>query len=161
MDRAIAEPSRRLVSEVMTTAVVPVAPDEAVEEARRRAADIGAHHLLVLDEGNLVGILCRCDLEQAEPGAQVSDCMSVPVMTVRPDASLAAAVATMADFEVGCLPVVTGGLILGLISEQELAGVGGRRTSGRCRCHRPPARSHRGAPRRKAPPGAAGRPSRP
>ncbi len=145
MDRATAESSRRLVSEAMTTAAVPVAPDLAVEEARRLAEEKGAHHLLVIDEGTLVGILCRCDLDEAESGAQVSDCMSVPVMTIRPDQSLAAAAATMADFEVGCLPVVTGGLILGLISEEELAraGVGAPRSGGRCRCHRGRARSPR------------------
>ncbi len=152
MDRATAESSRRLVSEAMTTAVVAVAPDLAVEEARRLAVERGAHHLLVLDEGTLVGILCRCDLDEAESGALVSDCMSVPVMTVRPDASLEAAAATMADFEVGCLPVVTGGLILGLLSEEELAGAGvpAPRSGGR------PAASRGRPPCPKAPRGAGG-----
>lgn len=144
MTRAIAESSGRLVFEAMTTAVLAVAPDQAVEEARRLAEESGVHHLLVLDEGALVGILCRCDLEEAEPGSPVSDCMSVPVETVRPDAALSTAVAIMADFEVGCLPVVTGGLVLGLLSEEELAraGAAASRAGGRCRCHRRPARTH-------------------
>ena len=138
MERLTAEPSVRLVSEAMTTAVATVGPDVTVEVALRLAEETGAHHQLVLDEGALVGILCRCDLDEAEPGSAVSDCMSVPVMTIRPDQSLAAAVATMADFEVGCLPVVAGGLILGLISEGELAraGMATVRSAGRCRCHR-------------------------
>lgn len=144
MERGIAGSSQRLVSEAMTTAVVAVGPDLAVEEARRLAEEKGAHHLLVFDEATLVGILCRCDLDEAEPGTAVSDCMSVPVMTTRPDASLASAAATMADFEVGCLPVVTGGLILGLLSEEEIAGAGlAARSGGRCRCHRRRPRSHR------------------
>ncbi|HEY6106960.1 MAG TPA: CBS domain-containing protein [Anaeromyxobacteraceae bacterium] len=138
MERAIAEPSARLVAEAMTTAVVTVAPGASVEAARRLARALGAHHLLVIDEGTLVGILCRCDLDEAEPGSEVSDCMSVPVMTIPPDASLAAAVATMADFEVGCLPVVAGGLIMGVLSEDELAraGTAAPGAAGRCRCHR-------------------------
>ncbi len=138
MERGIAEIPVKVVSEAMTTALVTVAPDVSVEAARRRGEMAGAHHLLVLDEGTLVGILCRCDLDEAEPGSVVSDCMSVPVMTIRPDQSLAAAVATMADFEIGCLPVVAGGLILGLLSEEELdrAGAIAARSAGRCRCHR-------------------------
>ncbi len=133
MERAEAQSSGRLVSEAMSTAVVPIGPDEPVEEALRLAEERAAHHLLVLDEGTLVGILSRRDLEMAEPGARVSDCMSVPVITIRPDASLASAIVTMADFEVGCLPVVIGGLILGLLSEgEELGrrGSTGRRAAG-------------------------------
>lgn len=138
MEPASAEPSAQVVSEAMTTAVVTVPPDLSVGAARRLSDEMAAHHLLVLDEGNLVGILCRCDLREAEPGSPVSDCMSVPVMTVRPDQSLAAAIAIMADFEVGCLPVVAGGLILGLVSDEELsrAGAATARSAGRCQCHR-------------------------
>ncbi len=119
MERVKARPRGRLVSEAMTTAVVWVEPDDPVEEALRLAKERAVRHLLVLDEGTLVGILSRRDLDRAEPGALVGDCMSVPVITIRPDATLASAVVTMADFEVGCLPVVIGGLILGLLSEEE------------------------------------------
>ncbi len=136
MERAGARSSGRLVSEAMTTAVVPIGPDESVEQALQLAEERAAHHLLVLDEGTLVGILSRRDMEVAEPGARVSDCMSVPVITIRPDALLASAIVTMADFEVGCLPVVIGGLILGLLSEDEglgKSGSAGRRAAGRRR----------------------------
>ncbi len=118
MEQVSAQSPGRLVSEVMTTAVVRVGPDEPVEEALRLAEEHAAHHLLVLDEGTLVGILARSDLDRAEPGSLVADCMSVPVITIRPDATLASAAVTMADFGVGCLPVVIGGLILGLLSEE-------------------------------------------
>ena len=111
MEPGTTEIPAQVVSEVMTTAVVAVPPGASVESARRSGEEAGAHHLLVVDEGTLVGILCTCDLDEAEPGSAVSDCMSVPVMTIRPDQSLAAAVATMADFEVGCLPVLAGGQI--------------------------------------------------
>jgi acetoin utilization protein AcuB len=159
MTRAIGVSSGRLVYEAMTTAVLAVAPDQAVEDARRLAKERGAHHLLVLDEGALVGILCRCDLEEAAPGSPVSDCMSVPVETVRPDATLSTAVATMADLEVGCLPVVAGGLVLGMLSEEDVRA-GGATTGavGRCWCHCRQARTHRVPSKRKAPPGAGNRP---
>lgn len=139
MERATAEPPAQLVSEAMSTAVVAVGPGVAVEAARGLARRSGAHHLLVIDEGTLVGVLCGCDLDEADPGWEVSDCMSVPVMTIRPDASLAAAAATMADFEVGCLPVVAGRRVLGMLSEEDLARAGvaaAPPAAGRCRCHR-------------------------
>lgn len=138
MEGASAEFSARMVAEAMTTAVVRVAPGTSAGAARRLARASGAHHLLVIDEGTLAGILCRCDLDEADASSEVSDCMSVPVMTIRPDASLAAAVATMDDFEVGCLPVVAGRLVLGMLSEEDLAraGVAAPRAAGRCRCHR-------------------------
>jgi acetoin utilization protein AcuB len=47
----------------------------------------------------------------------VADCMTIPVLTVRPDANLEEAATTMHECGVGCLPVVVGGLVLGLIEE--------------------------------------------
>lgn len=113
-----------LVSDAMSRALVAVAPDEEMGEARRLAEATGAHHILVLDSGNLVGILCLCDLEDSEPSTAVSECMSVPVLTIRADASLAEAADDMRECEVGCLPVVMGGLILGILTDAELSRAG-------------------------------------
>lgn len=128
----------RLVAWAMSRAVVEVGPDQTAEEARSLAGATGAQHLLVMDQGILVGILCRCDLDEASAGAPVSDRMSVPVMTIRPDATVRDAGTTMADCGVGCLPVVVGGLILGTISQAELGrhGTRRRRPDIGCRCHR-------------------------
>jgi acetoin utilization protein AcuB len=114
----------RLVSDAMSRGLVTVAPDEETGEARRLAEATGAHHVLVMDSGNLVGILCLCDLEGVDPATAVSELMSVPVLTIRADASLAEAASSMRDCDVGCLPVVTGGLILGVITDAELASAG-------------------------------------
>jgi len=124
-----------LVSEAMNRTVVAVSPDarvgEAVEEARRA----GAEHLLVLDGEDLVGILCTCDLRDSGADELVADCMSVPVMTVRPDARVEDAAATLADCDLGCLPVALGGLILGTIGDPELARAGVGACAERRHCH--------------------------
>jgi acetoin utilization protein AcuB len=119
-----AKPGAGLVSDAMTRALVTVAPDEEAGEARRLAEATGAHHVLVLDSGNLVGILCLCDLEDSDPATAVSESMSVPVLTIRADASLAEAADSMRECGVGCLPVVMGGLLLGILTDAELSSAG-------------------------------------
>lgn len=134
--RPVAE--NRLVALAMSRAVLEVGPDQTAGEARRLAGARGAQHLLVMDEGNLVGILCRCDLDGVSGGVPVSDRMSVPVMTIGPGATLREAENTMADCGVGCLPVVVGGLILGTVSRTDLERPGAHRLrpGTGCRCHR-------------------------
>ncbi len=112
-----------LVVEAMNRSVVAVAPDASLAEARALVRRTGAEHVLVVDEETLVGILYACDLRGGE-GDAVSERMSVPVLTVRPDAPLESAALTMKECGVGCLPVALGGLILGTMSEAELARAG-------------------------------------
>lgn len=120
-----------LVAEAMNRSMVAVAPDASVADAAALVRRTGAEHVLVLDEETLVGILCACDLRG--PGdATVSERMSVPVLTVRPDAPVEAAAETMRDVGVGCLPVAVGGLILGTLSGAELARAGIERPHPHC-----------------------------
>ncbi len=127
-----------LVSDVMNRTVVAVAPDESIERAEAIAHRTGADHLLVFDQETLVGILCACDLDEPERGDQVSDRMSLPVLTVRPDASVERAAETLCDCDLGCLPVALGGLILGTLGNAELAraGLWAGHAHGRCRHRR-------------------------
>ncbi len=124
-----------LVSEVMNRSVVSVAVDDLVESAEGVARRTGADHLLVFDQEALVGILCACDLDEAERGEHVSDRMSLPVLTVRPDAPVEEAAETLCDCDLGCLPVALGGLILGTLGNAELsrAGLRAGHVHGRCR----------------------------
>lgn len=134
-----------MVSEAMNRAVVTIEPDDTVQAAVEIARATGAEHLLVLDEQTLVGILCTCDLRAASPGETVSDCMSLPVVTVRPDTPLEDVVLTMEECAVGCVPVALGGLILGTVSDDELVrhGLGVGHTHRHCHQRRP---SRRPAP---------------
>ncbi len=113
-----------LVSEAMNRSVVTVAPETSLADAVALVRRTGAEHVLVMDEQNLVGILCACDLRGASPQVPVCDRMTVPVLTVRPDAEVEEAATTMSECGVGCLPVALGGLILGTVSEAEIARAG-------------------------------------
>ncbi len=121
-----------LVVEAMNRSMVAVAPDASLAEARALVRRTGAEHVLVVDEETLVGILCACDLRGARQGEAVSERMSVPVLTVRPDAPIESAALTMRECGVGCLPVALGGLILGTMSEAELARAGVARPRPHC-----------------------------
>jgi CBS domain-containing protein len=127
-----------LVSEAMDRSPLAVAPETSLREAAALAARTGAVHLLVLDEGNLVGILCACELAPEREGEQVWERMSLPVLTVRPDVSVEDAAMTLCECGVGCLPVAVGGLVLGTVGEPELAraGVQDLPPHHRCRAHR-------------------------
>ena len=113
-----------LVSDAMNRAVVTVEPDDLVETAAALVLATGAEHLLVVDEGTLVGIVCACDLRAPGAGERVSDRMTLPVLTVRPDTSLEEVAETIEECAVGCVPVAVGGLILGTVSNDELARFG-------------------------------------
>jgi acetoin utilization protein AcuB len=123
-----------LVSEAMNREVLAVPPEASAAEAAALAREARSEHLLVIDGGTLVGILCSCDLDEAAPGDPVCECMSLPVLTIRPDATVEDAALTMLEFGVGCLPVACGGLLLGTLSGDELAAFGVVRGPGhRCR----------------------------
>ncbi|HEX9051822.1 MAG TPA: CBS domain-containing protein [Anaeromyxobacter sp.] len=121
-----------LVSEAMNRSVVTVTPDSPLTDAVAIVRRTGAEHVLVMEDENLVGILCACDLRGARPETAVCDRMTVPVLTVRPDAEVEEAAVTMSEAGVGCLPVALGGLILGTVSEAEIARAGVRGPRPRC-----------------------------
>ncbi|NIR37806.1 MAG: CBS domain-containing protein, partial [Actinobacteria bacterium] len=57
--------SDRTVSDVMTRKVVAVAPDSSVHDAARVMLDAGVHRVLVIEEGQLCGILSGTDVVRA------------------------------------------------------------------------------------------------
>lgn len=124
-----------LVSDAMNRSLVVVPADASIATAAALAQTAGADHLLVMDEEHLVGILCGCDLSAARPDEPVSERMSLPVITIRPDATLEDAAATLCECGVGCLPVALGGLVLGTVSGEELARAGQPALLPHRRCH--------------------------
>ena len=112
------------VAEVMGTELFTLTPDTVVASAQRLAFENGIHHLLVLENGTLAGIICREDLRLAERGALVRDCMTSPVLCITPDTTLEEAVDIMGANDVDCLPVVTGAFLVGIVTRDGLAMAG-------------------------------------
>ena len=122
---AIRNPLRQLpVAQVMTRSLVTVPPDMRVADAAWTCEDEQIHHLLVLDQGDLVGVTCLYDLREADPEGTVADCMTTPVACISADASLQAALDIMHLRGIGALPIVAGGRLLGIITRGDLRKAG-------------------------------------
>jgi CBS domain-containing protein len=100
------------------------APWQRCLVARAAAEHAAMHHVLVLDGDRiLVGIACGCDLARAPEGT-VAEAMSGDVFATGPATTLAEAAAAMRLIGVGCLPVLREGLLLGLITRDQLGKSG-------------------------------------
>lgn len=117
---------RMTVSEVMSTELLTAHVDDLVDDVRRRADERGLHHVVVVHrDGELMGVLCCCDMEDAWPDARVRDKMSACPLFTGPHETLAAAAETMEDYGVGSLPVVDpNGRLAGIVTRSDLRAHG-------------------------------------
>ncbi len=116
------------VSSVMTraSALLSVSPVTPLADADQLLRDAGVHHVLVVADGELVGVMCRCDL--ARPFAddeRVASRMSCPVVDVAPRAPLGDVLSIMNTCGIGLVVVVDGeGAVLGAITRGDLRRTG-------------------------------------
>lgn len=122
--RAAAFPRSLRVIDVMNRDPVMVASWTRLENAERLAGSRSVHHLLVSDGDRLLGILCLCDLWRGEPGSVASEMMTAPPATIDPLASAEEAVATMNEQAIGCLPVLDGDRLVGIVTREDLRRAG-------------------------------------
>lgn len=105
-------------------ALTVVNPSLLVEAAGELARDNQVHHLLVVVDDLLVGVVCRCDLDAAGLGERVADRMVDSMWITKPLATLADAAMAMKENHVGCLPVVDGEELVGVITRTDLLRAG-------------------------------------
>ena len=126
-----------LVKNWMTKDPLVVSPKTSVEEALRTMREYRVRHLpVVKDKDTLIGIVTQTDLLQASPSPatslsvweinfllakmQVRDAMKTPVVVVDEECPLEEAALVMAEHKFGCLPVVHGKRLVGIITETDL-----------------------------------------
>lgn len=112
------------VRRVMTARPVTVSPLATVREASRTAEVRAVHHVPVIIGGDVVGILCTCDLADVPAGLLVSACMSAPIVTTDAYATVESAVRLMIEHVVGCLPVTADGHLVGILTRGDLRRLG-------------------------------------
>lgn len=125
-----------LVEDVMSTSVLTLERNDRLSIADDVMKQKRIRHIPVLDrDGQLSGIISQRDLfrgiilrslgygsraeERLLDSLSVKDAMKVDVITTTPDTPIADAARLMLDNKVGCLPVVDGGRLVGLISESD------------------------------------------
>jgi CBS domain-containing protein len=134
------------VAELMSWALETAEVATTCRDARRMCAARAVHHLPVVEGGILVGIVCTCDLRGAPPDEHLGRRMVSPVVTIRPDAPTWDALGTMRASDVGALPVLYHGFLIGIVTAGDLERAGLQST--RKHCALCGARHHvRGTPR--------------
>ncbi len=127
------------VRDLMSQQVVTIGASDSCQEAAARMYGARVRHLPVVDsEGMLVGIVTDRDLrhhlftpqvfrdlgtlsvDTLLKAVPVSEVMSTPVVTARPEEELLAAAHDMLEDKVGSLPVVQGGRVVGILTETDL-----------------------------------------
>lgn len=121
------------VRDWMTLDVVTVTPQTSVLNARQVLLRHGIRHLPVVEGARVVGVVSDRDLQVHDPlllgcltalqselvagrYRPVAALMTDPVLSVGPDKPLAAAARLMADCQIGALPVVDGGQLVGILT---------------------------------------------
>lgn len=115
------------ISDIMTPsdALVTVTSASTLRAAEELAIQEGIHHLLVVDSDELVGVICRCDLSPRPRSSRtVGERMASSMWIASPTATLGEAVSVMRDQRIGCLPVVEGEDLVGVVTRTDLARVG-------------------------------------
>ncbi len=118
------------VERVMTVKPAVVSPDTSVAEARDILEFGDLHHLPVVTDGRLVGIVSTADLlklylidnaEQTPSGVTVSSIMASDPVTLPQSATLREAVETLSYGSFHALPVVDeDGMLVGIITSTDL-----------------------------------------
>jgi CBS domain-containing protein len=111
------------VKELMTKNPVTVEPGDTLACADAKMSSGGFRILPVVHEGNLIGILSECDLRRfghSPDSTLVGAAMTPNPVTVSPWATLEHALALLRAEEIGALPVVEHGRVIGIVTASDL-----------------------------------------
>lgn len=117
--------ARRTARDIMSTPVHSIRPEKTVHEASDLMIRLGYHGLPITDEDeNLSGIVTRTDIDKAmnhDLGhAPVKGIMSPDVVTVEPEAGLERLRNILTNEQIGRLPVVEEGRLVGIVTRTDL-----------------------------------------
>ncbi len=111
--------------DLMSSPVRTIPPDTTIEEAHRILLRYGHSGLSVVDtSGELVGIISRRDLDIALhhgfAHAPVKGYMSKNLKTISPDTTLPKIEALMVTYDIGRLPVLEDGKLIGIVTRTDV-----------------------------------------
>jgi acetoin utilization protein AcuB len=126
-----------LVKERMTVHPLTMEPAASITEVHRYMRENNIRHLpIVRNDGKLVGLVTRETLLQAMPSSvttlsiwemnyalnkvKARDVMVRDVVTVEEDISIEKAARIMAENKIGCLPVMRGDALVGIITDTDM-----------------------------------------
>ena len=124
------------LSEIMNRKVVTVDKHASLRQAQRILDQHNIRHLFVMDGKRLVGIVTDRDLRKAAPSSKspltasereefmdelkVVEVMSRKLIEASPSTTVREAAKVMVREKIGCLPVVDGNALIGIVTETDL-----------------------------------------
>lgn len=112
------------ISEFMTRVIVTCSPDEPVAAAGARMKEKGVHHLPVIEDGVLVGIVSALDLlhipADDRPTHPVSEVMTTGVETIDISTTVRDVLTRLAQVAFSAFPVVEDGELVGIVTTADL-----------------------------------------
>lgn len=124
------------LSEIMNRDLVTVDKQASLRRARRILDQHRIRHLLVVEGKRLVGIVTDRDLRQAAPSSKspltiserqefmdelkVLEVMSRKLITASSTTTIREAAKVMVSEKIGCLPVVDGNQLVGIVTQADL-----------------------------------------
>ena len=131
-----AAPRPAEVRDLMTDRVFALGPADDLESLYDLMDAHHVRHVPIVDrEGDIVGLVTQRDLARSALGAQellplslqqeilrrrkVREIMATEVETVEPDESLRVAAEMLLENKIGCLPVVEGEHLVGILTESD------------------------------------------
>jgi len=126
----------RTVSDIMTREVITLKRNDSLQLAKDILSLDRLRHFPVVDDGVVVGVVSQRDLYKASLGSvlkygekaqqaflqgiAVKEVMSEPPITVTPHVSIQEAARLMMERKIGCLPVLDGAQLVGIVSETDM-----------------------------------------
>ena len=124
------------VEDIMSREVVTVPADTALMDIRKRLHEGGFHHILVVDDEELLGVISDRDVLRAispfldtyteehrdvqtlaQPASEV---MRTELITVAPTTDIEEAASQLLDHDISSLPVVDEGKLVGIVTTKDL-----------------------------------------
>lgn len=110
--------------DIMSYPVVTIPPDISIKEAFKVMIKYGYGGLCVEENGKLIGIISRRDVEKAInlklTKKKVKSFMSKPVITVTPETPISEIEKLLVEKNIGRVPVIDGEKIVGIITRQDI-----------------------------------------
>ncbi|MFB6204245.1 MAG: cyclic nucleotide-binding/CBS domain-containing protein [Candidatus Nanohaloarchaea archaeon] len=115
------------LKEIMTDGVIAVDQDASIVEAARKLREEDIRGLVVVDEGDAVGVLVARDIvynvvaSNRDPAeTQVKDVMSTDLIVAEEDELLNDVAMAMAKNEISRVPVVRGDMLVGIVTQSDI-----------------------------------------
>jgi len=124
------------VADWMTKQVITIGADESVSHAMRLMKDRGIKHLPVVGPRGVVGVISDRDIRAYTPSkataldvyeinyllakATVKEAMGAKLKTTTPETPVEEAALLLLEGDIGCLPVLEGESLVGIISDRDI-----------------------------------------